>query len=372
MEPKIQNLRPTKAEINLSAFKYNLKKIRKIIGKKPKLMLSVKADAYGHGAIKLTQTTQKEKLADGFAVALIEEGINLRQAKIKLPILVFGSIYPFKSFEPAIKNNLSVTIASMEAAKEIAALAAKLKKTAKCHVKIDTGLGRIGLCKPKAMKVIEFLSNKPYIKIEGIYTHFASADTDAPYTRLQLNRFKNAIGECKKLNIEPAFTHCANSYAMCKNSQTHLNMVRPGLAAYGLIKNFKPVLSLKSAIVFLKTAKKGETISYCRSYKCKKTTRIATIAVGYGDGYPRALSNKGFVLIAGKKCKILGNITMDMTMVDVTNIKDVKIGQQVILLGSQKNEKITADNLAKTAKTISYEITASILPRVPRIYINDI
>lgn len=368
---KISILRPTKAEIDLSAFEYNLKKIRKMIGHKCKLMISIKADGYGHGAKILSLFAQKQKLADGFAVALIEEGIELKKSGIKLPILVLGSIYPFSSFETALKHDLSVTIASTEAAKKVSAAAKKLKITAKCHVKIDTGLGRIGTRKPKAIKIIKYLSAQPLVKIEGIYTHFASADTDPQYTKLQLRHFEDTISECSLLGIDTGLIHCANSYALAKYPKTHLGIVRPGLAVYGLVKGFKPVLSLKSKIVFIKDARKGSSISYGRSYKCKSSTRIATIPIGYGDGYPRALSGKGFVLIEGKKCKILGSVTMDMTMVDVTDIKNIKIGREAVLIGTQQTSQITAEDIAKTANTIPYEITTSILPRVPRVYINE-
>jgi alanine racemase len=365
-------LRPTEAEIDLSAFRYNLNKIRKTIGANCKSILSIKANAYGHGMIKLARFAQKENIVDGFAVALIEEGIELRQTGIKLPILVLGSIYPFYSFKTAIENNLSVTIASIEAAKHIVRKAKKLKIITKCHIKVDTGLGRIGPRKPNAIKVAKYLASCSNIKLEGIYTHFASADSDRAYTALQLKYFKDTIEECKKNNIDIAYKHCANSYSMIKYRQSHFNMVRPGMACYGLHKGFKPILTLKSKIVFLKQLKKGSSISYGCTYKCKKLTQIATVPIGYGDGYFRALSNKGFVLINGKKCKIIGIVTMDMIMVDVSDLANVKIGNEVILIGKQRKKEITANDVAKIAKTISYEITTSILPRVPRVYKNEI
>ena len=366
---QIPNLRPTKAEINLSAFRNNFKKARAIIGNKCKLMLSIKADAYGHGAIELAKISQKEKLLNGFAVALIEEGILLRNSGIKLPILVLGSIYPFSSFETALKHDLSVTVASLRAAKELSQAAKKLKVKAKCHVKIDTGLGRIGPRKPKALKTLKFLSSNPFVKIEGIYTHFSSVDTDTSYTKFQLKQFRELANECERQKIPTGFKHCDNSYAMVKYRQTHFDMVRPGAAVYGLIKGFEPILSLKSKIVFLKYAGKGESISYGRTHKCKSLTRIATIPVGYGDGYSRNLSNEGYVLIGGQRCKILGAVTMDMMMVDVSGVKDVKIGQEAVLIGRQGKKEITAQDLARLTKTNFYEITTAILPRVPRVYI---
>jgi alanine racemase len=365
-------LRPTKAEIDLAAFAYNLKKIRKITGPKCCLMLSIKSDAYGHGIKKLASFAQKEKLVNGFAVALIEEGMKLRLSGIKLPVLVLGSIYPFSSFEYALKNNLSVTVAGLDAAKQVSRTAQKLNTIAKCHIKVDTGLGRIGPRKPKAMEVLKYLSRQPLVKIEGIYTHFSSADTDCRYTRLQLKHFKDIISCCLLKNISTGNKHCANSHSMLKYPITHFDMVRPGLAAYGLVKGFKPVLTLKSKIVFLKDAGKGASISYNRSYKCKSLTRVATIPIGYGDGYPRILSNKGYVLIGAKKCKIIGNVTMDMIMVDITRVKGVKIGQEVMLIGRQEKKEITAEQVAGIAATSAYEITAAILPRVPRVYINEI
>lgn len=366
-----QILRPTRAEINLSAFRYNLKKIRKIIGSNCKLMISIKANGYGHGAIPLARFAEKHKLADGFAVALIEEGVELKSAGIKLPILVLGSIYPFSSFETALKNDLSVTIAGTEAAKKISQTARKLNITAKCHIKVDTGLGRIGPRKPKAIKIVKYLSTQALVKIEGLYTHFADAEKDLQYTKLQLKHFKDTVKECQNQNIPIGFKHCDNSHAMIKYPQSHFDMVRPGLAVYGLVKGFKPVLSLKSKVVFLKHSRKGSSIGYGRLHKCTSPTHIATIPIGYGDGYPKALSDKGYILISGKKCKILGSVTMDMIMADVTHIKNIKIGREAVLIGAQGNMEITADDIAKTAKTISYEIVTSILPRVPRVYINE-
>ncbi|MCX5783291.1 MAG: alanine racemase [Elusimicrobia bacterium] len=363
--------RPTYAEINMSAVRSNLLKARKIIGSDRKLLFAVKADGYGHGARELSIIAQKKRLCDFLGVACVEEGVLLREAGVKLPVLILGSMYPFESFVPALKNNLDISIASMAAARAAILFAQNLGVKARCHVELETGMNRTGARKPLAVEILRTLARSPNAKICGLYTHLSSPDSDAGYTKLQLKYFRQTIDECIQLGVPTGIRHAASSYAMKSFPQSLFNMARVGASVYGIIKGFKPAMSLKSAVIFIKDVKKGASIGYNRSYVCKRAMRVATIAIGYGDGYPRHLSNRGEFLIRGKRCRILGNVAMDMTMVDVTKVNGAAVGDEAVCMGCQGGENITAEELAKKAGTISYEIVTRIGPRVPRIYVNN-
>lgn len=361
-------LRPTWAEINLTAYRHNLEKIRVRVGENIKLLALLKANAYGHGAVELGQFAQKNKLADFFGVASVEEGIALRKNGVTLPILVLGSLYPFEAFEYALRYDLSVAIASLEAAQAVKEAAHKLGKKAHCHVKQDSGMGRIGTRRDRVMKVIEALLNDELIEIEGLFTHLSSVDTDERYTDEQIGYFRDTITQIKLLKLPVKMCHMAASPAIELRPDTYCDMVRAGHSSFGLADGFEPVLSLKSRIVFLKDVGAGASISYNRSFRADKPMKVATIPVGYGDGYLRALSNKAEVLIQGSRCPVLGNITMDMCMVDVTKVPQVRVGDEVVLIGVQGKETILARELAQKAGTIDYEITTLIMARVPRFY----
>ena len=361
-------LRPTWAEINLTAYRNNLQKIRQQIGPEIKLLALLKANAYGHGAVGLGLFAQKNKLADFFGVASVEEGIALRENGVTLPILVLGSLYPFEAFEYALKYDLSVAIASLEAAQAIKKAAHKLGKKAHCHVKQDSGMGRIGTRRGKVIDVLNALKDDPLIELEGLFTHLSSVDSDPQYTEEQIGYFRDTITQVKLLKIPVQICHMAASPAIELRPDTYCDMVRAGHSSFGLAEKFEPVLSWKSRIVFLKDISTGASISYNRSFIADKPMKVATIAVGYGDGYLRALSNKAEVLIQGQRCRVLGNITMDMCMVDVTNLPHVRVGDEVVLIGTQGKEIIFARELAQKAGTIDYEITTLITARVPRFY----
>ncbi len=368
-------LRPTYAKINLTALKENLLKAKSICARKnvvPKIMLLVKANAYGHGADLISAYAQKNNLCDGFAVASIEEGIALRNNGITKPILVLGSIYPFECFEYALKYNLSVTVASVRAARFIVQLATKLKLIAKCHVKQETGMGRIGSRRPNALEILRVLNKGgKYICVEGCFSHFSSADgkraEDKKYTKQQLEYFKEFLSQAQAEGLKTGLAHISASSGFINYPNYSFDMVRLGHLAYGLEKGYKPVLSLHSKIVFIKDVRKGACISYGRKHICKKPSKIATIPIGYGDGFLRCLGNKINVLIEGKKCPVLGNITMDMLMADITKLGDIKVGSSVVLIGEQKKQKISALDLAKVAGTIDYEILTLLNKRIPRI-----
>lgn len=368
-------LRPTYAKIDLKALKFNLLKAKRICAQKnivPKIMLLVKANAYGHGADLISTYAQKNNLCDAFAVASIEEGVSLRNIGITKPILVLGSIFPFECFEYALKYNLSVAVASVRAAKFIVKLANKLKIVAKCHVKQETGMGRIGSRRPAALEILRVLNKGgKYICVEGCFSHFSSADgkktEDKKYTLKQLEYFKEFLCQAKAEGLNTGLAHISASSGFINYPKYSFDMVRLGHLAYGLEKGYKPVLSLHSKIVFIKDVRKGACISYGRRHCCKRPSKIATIPLGYGDGFLRSLGNKASVLIEGKKCPIVGNITMDMLMADITKLGDIKVGSSVVIIGEQKKQKISALDLAEIADTIDYEILTLLNKRIPRI-----
>ena len=362
-------LRPTYAKVNLSALKENLLKAKAICAQKniaPKIMLLVKANAYGHDAGLISSYAQKNNLCDAFAVSSIEEGATLRNIGITKPILVLGSIYPFECFEYALKYNLSVAVASVRAAKFIVKLANDLKIVAKCHVKQETGMGRIGSRRPAALEILRVLNKGgKYVCVEGCFSHFSSEDKK--YTKQQLEYFKEFLCQAKAEGLNTGLAHISASSGFVNYPNCSFDMVRLGHLAYGLEKGYTPVLSLHSRIVFIKDVRAGACISYSRTHTCKKASKIATIPLGYGDGFLRCLANKASVLIEGKKCPIVGNITMDMLMVDITKLGDIKVGSAVVLIGKQQNHTITALDLAKIAGTIDYEILTLLNKRIPRI-----
>ena len=359
-------LRPTVAEINLNALKNNILKARALIAQRgagnPKIFLLVKANAYGHDAGLIAKYAQDNKLVDFLGVASIEEGLELRQKNITLPILVLGSIWPFECFEYAIKNDISVTVASVRAAKFLAELSAKLKIKARAHVKQETGMNRIGSRKPAALEILKILNAAPYVEVEGTFSHFSCAE-DAEYSKQQYTYFTELLTEAKAQNLSTGLRHLSASPGFLRYPQAQFDMVRLGHLAYGLEDGYEPVLSLKSKVVFIKDVRENVKIGYSGTFITKRPSKIATIPVGYGDGYPRFLSNKTEVEILGKRCPQIGNITMDMMMVDITELGDIKVGTDVTLIG----KNLPALELAERCGTIDYEIVTSITHRVPRI-----
>ena len=339
-----------------------------MIGPDVKLLALLKANAYGHGATALGLYAQKRGLSDFFGVASAEEGISLRWAGVTKPILVLGSLYPFEAFEHAVNNDLSITIASLEAARAVKQIAHKLGRKARCHVKLDSGMGRIGTRRDGIMKVIEELAGDEWIELEGLFTHLSSVDTDAAYTEEQIGYFRDVMTNVRLRRIPIKICHMAASPALVARPDSYCDMVRPGHAAFGLADGFEPVLSLKSRIVFVKEVAAGASISYDRSFIAPRAMKVATIPVGYGDGYLRALSNKAEVLIGSCRCRVLGNITMDMCMVDLTPVPQARVGDEVVLIGRQGGEEIRARELADKAGTIDYELTTLVTARVPRFY----
>lgn len=361
-------LRPTIAEVDLKKLARNMRKVHEQAGPGVKVLTVLKANAYGHGAEKLGCFLEQNHLSDFFGTASVEEGLGLRRAGVSLPILVLGSIYPFEAFEYAIENQLAVTIASMDAAQAISQIAAKMGKTAFCHIKQDTGMGRIGTRRGNVFHVIEFLARQPHVVLDGLYTHLSSVETDPDYTEEQIGYYRDTLTNVKLHGIHINHCHVAASSAITARPDAHYDMVRTGHSAFGLEKGFEPILSLKTRVVYVKDVPAGSSISYNRSFIAPRAMKVATLPLGYGDGYLRALSNKGEILIRGQRCRVLGNVTMDMLMVDITQAGPVAVGDEAVAVGRQGDDEITWAELAQKAGTIDYELCTLLMPRVPRIY----
>ena len=374
-------LRRAWAEIDIDALVHNFE-IIKSESKGCKLMAVVKADAYGHGAKDIAPILEK-KGADAFAVSNIEEAKALREYGIKKPILILGYT-PVNMAKELYLNDISQCIFSTEYALGLSKAAIDENITVKVHIKLDTGMGRIGFdCRSEELCGINSAINAAGLKgfeFEGIFTHFAVSDRNEEeedgFTDEQYNRFKAGVEKFKSAGLKPKYCHCCNSAALCLDTQKHFDICRPGIILYGLTpsaglslkQDFKPVMSFKSVVSMVKEINCGDTVSYGRTFKATESMKIATISAGYADGYPRILSNKGYVLIHGKKAKIIGRICMDQFLADVSDIEDVKQDDEVILFG----KGLPVEELANAADTINYEIVCGISPRVERVITNNL
>jgi len=366
------------AEINLDNIAHNVREVSKRVGKMTEIMAVVKADAYGHGVFE-TVPTLLENGASRLAVSMLDEAIQLREFGVKVPILVLGYTEPSRA-EDIIKYNITQTVFSHELAEALSDAAVKMGKQARIHIKIDTGMTRVGF-KPGygAVKDVVRISELPGIIIEGLFSHFASADeTDREYTMLQFERFESIIQELNRIGVLIPVKHIANSAAVIQYPNLHLNMVRPGIILYGLYPSdevdrssidIRPGMELKARVVLVKEVEEGTPVSYGRTFVTKRKSRIATLPIGYADGYSRLLSNRGRVLIHGQYAPIVGNICMDQCMVDVTDIdEEVKTGDEAVIFGVQGKNEITVDEIAKLCNTINYEVVSLIGKRIPRVY----
>lgn len=365
--------RPTWAEVNLKNLEYNFKQVKSLLHPQTKILVTVKADAYGHGLIAVSRRLSACNV-DYLGVASIDEGIHLRRAGIKKPILLLGLILK-KDIQALFTYQLTPTVCDQAMASAINKKAAKLKKKISLHIKVDTGMGRIGVLHEDALALIKDIHKLKNVTIEGIFTHFAFADINRKFTAYQIKLFSKLVNDLKKSGIDIPLVHAANSIGLIDYQDSHFTMVRPGLVIYGLhpkedlgIK-IKPVLSLKTRIIFIKHVKKGASISYAGTYVTRRPANIVTLPIGYGDGYPRNLSNLAPVLIAGRRLRISGRICMDQIMVDVGKLKP-KIGDEVVLIGRQGKQRVTAEELAELSGTISYEIACGLGSRIPRVYIS--
>lgn len=361
----------TYAEIDLEAIKSNIREIKKIIPKKTKFMAVVKANAYGHGSVAVAQAAIEAK-ADHLAVANLKEALELREAGILAPILILTES-PTSVADEIIQNNLTQTVYSFSEAQALSEESKRRDKKAKIHIKVDTGMGRVGIAPSEAAALIVKIASLPGLEIEGLFTHFARAeDPKDTFTQEQFSKFKHISEKFPKIPLK----HAANSAATLFHPQTHLDMVRVGLMMYGLYPQnhssrmrieLKPALSFKSRVTYLKRVPKGTPLGYGGIYITPSETTVATIPVGYADGFSRKLSNKGWVLIRGRKYSVVGRVSMDLTIVDVGK-NGVSMGDEVVLIGEQGDQIISADDLAKLEDSISYEVVCAIGKRVPRIY----
>ncbi|MBR0262022.1 MAG: alanine racemase [Selenomonadaceae bacterium] len=366
-------LRDVYAEINLDAIRHNFTQIRRHINPNSKLCAVVKANAYGHGAIEVSKVAV-ECGADFLAVATVGEGLELRRADFTLPILILGLI-PKEAVDAVVANDLTQAVVDFELAEKISETAQRLCKVAKVHLKIETGMGRIGVDPDKAVALAEKISRLPNVELEGMFSHFADADSDdRTFTNHQIEVFKETAHKIRSAGVEIKMFHLAESAAILDIPEAHFDMVRSGIINYGLYPSenvrrtieIKPAMKLVTNIVYLKKVSAGVSIGYGREFVAERDSLIATLPLGYADGYIRAYKNF-HVEIRGQLAPIAGRVCMDQTMIDVTDIDGVKVGDKVILFGS---DLISADDAAKHLKTINYEITCLISERVPRIFVN--
>lgn len=372
-------MRSVWAEIDLDAVKFNIKNIKKISGSK-EVTAVVKADAYGHGAVDIVPTLL-ENGASRLAVAMISEALELRRNGIKAPIMILGYT-PLEYGKELIENDIEQTVYDLDYAKKLSEVAESLGRRAKIHIAIDTGMGRIGfLPGDETIDIIEKIVNLKGIDTVGMFTHFATSDeADKTYTYEQFDKMKSVILGLRERNIEIPFKHVSNSGAIMDMPETFLDGVRAGIILYGYYPSnevkksnlpLKRVLTLKTKVSHVKELDKDMYISYGRTFKTSRKSVIATIPVGYADGYSRLLSGKAKVIINRKEAPVVGRICMDQCMVDVTESGEVKVGDEVILLGEQNGIKYDADDMAKDMGTINYEIICMLKQRIPRVYIKN-
>ena len=372
--------RATRAEIDLQAFQHNLQTLRKYLDPQTQIMAVVKADAYGHGAIPCARIAV-ENGADYLGAGVIEEGIELRENGLNAPILILGSIFPDEA-EDLVRHNLATILCTQPLAQALSKEAEKQDKTVSVHIKVDTGMNRLGISPENLPALLDQVRNLKNLKIEAVSTHFSSADDeDLSVTQAQLEKFQTALTILQKEGVHTPIVHCANTSALFKFPESHFNMVRPGLILYGVLPSpslrpvidqgenpFQPVMQWKSQIILLKPIAKNQPVSYSGSFTTQRDSLIATLPIGYADGLHRMLSNKMDVLIRGRRAPQVGNICMDMILIDVTDIPDVQAGDEVVIFGRQGDEMISVEELAVKGKTIPYEILCSVSKRVPRIY----
>ncbi|WP_156290043.1 alanine racemase [Oceanobacillus salinisoli] len=373
--------RDTWAEISLDAIKDNVKAFKNHIQSNTKFMAVIKADGYGHGAIEIAREAL-DAGADYLAVALLDEAIRLRHAQIDAPLLVLGytGISSVEALEDAIDRDITLTVFTEDVARKIVETADKRKKAARVHIKVDSGMNRIGIKeKEKVLELAQILQSE-YVHIEGIFTHFADADnTDSAYTEKQFEQFLKVTRFLEDHGIDIPIKHCCNSAGTIAYPQMHLDMVRVGISLYGLYPSehlrenitLKQVMSFRTKPVLIKTVDAGEPISYGCTYIPESKVKVATIPVGYADGFTRALSNKGNVTVNGKRAPIVGRICMDQSMIDVSDIKDVNEENVFTIFGDPGDGFISLAEVAEQLHTIHYEIVCLIGKRVPRVYIKD-
>lgn len=370
--------RPTACFIDHEALRWNVRQARAKVGANVKILSMVKANGYGHGAAAVARTLAGSE-ADAFGVVTLEEAVELRQAGISAPIVVLAGVFPDQLGE-IIGYGLTPVVYDVASLERLDAEAHRREKTFGVHLKIDTGMGRLGLLAADVNDWIPGLKKLQALRLEAVFSHFSHAESvDGDYTRKQLQIFNHVIAQLRAHALAPPLVHFANSAATITLPAAYFDMVRPGIMLYGVYPSptmanqivLKPALSWKTKILQLKKVPAGSSISYGQTFVTKRKSLIATLPVGYADGYQRLLSNRGEVLVGGQRAPIAGRVCMDLTMIDVTDIRNVQQGDEVVLLGRQGAAEISADEMAAWTNTISYEILTSIGARVPRIHYNS-
>lgn len=370
------------AAVDLSAVLHNMERMHEMISPQTGMFGVIKADGYGHGAVPIGRELEKLPYVSGYATATAEEASALRRAGLSKPILILGYTFPY-CYEELILEEIRPAVFRKDAVEALNACAGRLQKKALVHVKVDTGMSRIGISPDEeGLSFMEWLSGLSHIEVEGIFTHFARADeTDKTAALSQLARFTAFVGEAEqRMGKQIPFKHCSNSAAILTLPQANLSLVRAGIALYGLspseevareLFSLRPALSLKSHLVYVKEIEAGTPVSYGGTFVAGERMRIATVPVGYGDGYPRSLSGKGFVLIRGKRAPIIGRVCMDQFMVDVSGIPEAAEGDEVTLIGVDGGEEITMEELGGLSGRFNYELSCDFGKRIPRVYLKD-
>lgn len=370
-----------KAVVSLDAIAHNFEEMKKNIADGTKIVAVIKADGYGHGAEAIARLIEGYEYIWGFAAATAEEAIQLKDAGVKKPVLILGLVFE-EYFQELIQKEVRMTVCDYDMAKALSEEAVRQGRQVHIHIGLDTGMSRIGFAdKPESVEEIKRIAALSNVEIEGMFTHFARADeTDKSPAEDQLKRYLAFVELLEKAGVQIPLKHCSNSAGIIRMPEANLNMVRAGITIYGIypsaevecdIVKLIPAMELKSHVAFVKDLPAGTAISYGGTFASETDLRVATIPVGYADGYPRTLSNKGWVLIHGQKAPILGRICMDQFMVDVTHIADVKHGDEVTLIGRDGDECIHIDELGDLSGRFSYEFACDISKRVPRVYIKD-
>ena len=379
LQEKLESYQRVWAEVDLDAIWENMVHMKENIAEKTKILAVIKTDGYGHGGVPIAKMLEQLDFMFGYAAATYEEAHVLREAGVKKPILILGYTFPY-CYEELIREEIRPAVYRRDTVEELVAAAANVGQKAKVHIKVDTGMGRIGITPDEeGLEFVRFLMGHPELEVEGIFTHFAKSDeADKTSANHQLELFQNFIDKIQtELGITIPVKHCSNSAAILEMPQANMDMVRAGITTYGLypseevskdIVPLRAAMSLYSHIVYCKTIHAGQSVSYGGLFTAQKDTRVATIPVGYGDGYPRSLSGKGYVLIRGKKAPILGRVCMDQFMVDISEIPGVMEGDKVTLLGVDGTERITAEELGELSGRFNYEFVCDLGKRIPRVY----
>lgn len=379
LQEKLESYQRVWAEVDLDAIWENMVHMKENIAEKTKILAVIKTDGYGHGGVPIAKMLEQLDFMFGYAAATYEEAHVLREAGVKKPILILGYTFPY-CYEELIREEIRPAVYRRDTVEELVAAAAKVGQKAKVHIKVDTGMGRIGITPDEeGLEFVRFLMGHPELEVEGIFTHFAKSDEeDKTFTKEQLEKYLWMKEELKKRNVTFTYYHCSNSAGIIDLEEANMDIVRAGITTYGMYPSdevekdkvpLKPAMELISHVAHVKWLTEGKPVSYGGTYITTRPTKVATIPVGYGDGYPRSLSNKGYVLIHGQKAPIIGRVCMDQFMVDVTAIEDVEFGDKVVIFGRDGKEFLSVDKLGELSGRFNYEFVCVLNKRIPREYI---